>query len=123
MDIVENSQEVGIKSLDLAKECLRIASDKKAQGPIILELRGLTDITDYFVICSGTSSRQIKTIAESIVEGLTKKGVSAIHYEVDTEYSWVVLDYIDVIVHIFTEETRRYYRLEQLWGDARRIEN
>lgn len=110
------------KSLEIARECLKIASDKKAQKPVIFELKGLTDIANYFVICNGTSSRQIKSIADSITEVLTKKGVSALHYEVDTGYSWVVLDYIDVIVHIFNEDTRNYYRLEQLWGDAKKIE-
>lgn len=100
---------------------MRIASDKKAQNPVIFELRGLTDIADYFVICNGTSSRQIKTIADSIKGTLKRKGVSALHYETDTNYDWVVLDYIDVIVHIFNEDLRTYYRLEQLWGDAKTV--
>lgn len=114
-------QEGIIKSLEIAKECLKMASAKKAQKPIVLEIKGLTDIADYFVICNGMSSRQIKTIADSITKGLVKKGVTALHYEVDTGYNWVVLDYIDVIVHIFNEETRNYYRLEQLWGDAKTV--
>ena len=100
---------------------MRIATDKKAQNPVIFDLKGLTDIADYFVICNGTSSRQIKTIADSIKETLGKKGVSALHYEVDTGYNWVVLDYVDVIVHIFDEDLRTYYRLEQLWGDAKKL--
>lgn len=88
-----------------------------------MEVKGLTDITDYFVVCGGTSSRQIKTIADYIVEKFQKKGVLPLHYETDKDYTWVVLDYIDVIVHIFNEETRGYYRLEQLWGDAKIIQN
>lgn len=86
-----------------------------------MEVKGLTDITDYFVVCSGTSSRQIKTIADHIVEKLGKKDLQPLHYEIDTACTWVVLDYIDVIVHIFNPDTREYYRLEQLWGDAKRI--
>lgn len=86
-----------------------------------MEVKGLTDITDYFIICSGTSTRQIKTIADHIVEKLGEKDIIPLHYETDKDYSWVVLDYIDVIVHIFSEEKRVYYRLEQLWGDAKEV--
>lgn len=86
-----------------------------------MEVKGLTDIADYFVICSGTSKRQIQTIADYIVEKLGKKGINLLHREIDMQETWAVLDYIDVIVHIFNEETRDYYRLEQLWGDAKRI--
>lgn len=81
----------------------------------------MTDITDYFVVCSGASGRQIKTLADSIVETLKKRGISVLHYEVDTEKNWIVLDYIDVVVHIFSEDTRSYYKLEQLWGDAKKL--
>lgn len=98
-----------------------MADVKKAIGPIILEVKGLTDMTDYFVICNGTSSRQIKTIADYIVEMLGKKGTKPLHYEEDAGTTWIVLDFIDVIVHIFSQETRDYYRLEQLWGDAKII--
>ncbi len=86
-----------------------------------MEVKGLTDIADYFVICSGTSKRQIQTITDHIVEKLGKKGINLLHREIDMQETWAVLDYIDVIVHIFNEETRDYYRLEQLWGDAKRI--
>lgn len=112
---------VEIKPLEIAKQSAKLADSKKAIGPIILEVKGLTDITDYFVICSGASSRQIKTISDYIVEKLEKKGILPLHYETDKDYKWVVLDYIDVIVHIFDEETRGYYRLEQLWGDAKEV--
>lgn len=109
------------KPIDIAKQCAKLADSKKAIDPIILEVKDLTDISDYFVICSGASSRQIQTIAGHIVEKLGKKGVNPLHYEVDTADKWIVLDYFDVIVHIFNEETREYYRLEQLWGDAKKI--
>lgn len=112
-----------IKPIDIAKQCAKLADSKKAIDPIILEVKGLTDITDYFVICSGTSKRQIETIADFIVEKIGKKGVKPLHYESDSQGIWTVLDYFDVIVHIFNEETRDYYRLEQLWGDAKKIQN
>lgn len=106
----------------LAKTCATLASDKKAIRPIILEVKGLTSITDYFVICSGTSSRHLNTIADEIVNKLKKKGIKPFHFEADNEYNWAVVDLFDVIVHIFSEEKRDQYRLEHLWGDAKRIE-
>jgi ribosome-associated protein len=84
-------------------------------------VKNLTTITDYFVICSGTSSRQIKTIADEIVEKLKKKDIKPFHFEADNGYEWVVVDYVNVIVHIFSEEKRENYRLERLWGDAQQI--
>lgn len=113
--------EAAIKSLEIAKECFRVVNDKKAQDPVVLKLKGLTNITDYFVVCHGTSQRHIKTIADSIVQALTEKGVYALHYEADAGFNWIVVDYVDAIVHIFSEEKRHYYRLEQLWGDAKRV--
>jgi len=110
-----------IKGLDLAKYCYKLAIDKKAINPVILKLGNLTDITDYFVICNGESSVQIKAIADGIKKTLTKKGIKAIHRDIDEVFGWIVLDFIDVVVHIFSEENRNYYRLEQLWGDAEKI--
>ncbi len=101
--------------------CWERASDKQAQDPVILGLKGLTGIADYFVICNGTSKRQVKAIADAIKDKTKKKGVRAFRSEADQEYSWIVLDYVDVIIHIFSEEARTRYRLEQLWGDAERI--
>lgn len=95
--------------------------DKKAINPIILEVKDLTGITDYFVICSGASSRQLSAMADYLVEKLKKKGIKPFHFEADNDGSWVVLDFIDVIVHMFSEEKREHYRLEQLWGDAKQI--
>lgn len=109
------------RALDIARECARLVSDKNAINPIILQVKGLSDITDYFVIASGTSSRQMKTIADYVVEKLDKKGLKPVHFEADDGYTWLVLDFIDVILHIFTEEKREYYRLEYLWGDARKL--
>lgn len=87
----------------------------------MLDIRGLTDIADYFLVCSGTSSTQIKTIADAIKEQIKAKGESSAHYESDTGYNWIILDYIDVIVHIFSDEARNYYRLADLWGDAKKV--
>jgi ribosome-associated protein len=114
-------KEVYIKALELAKKCADLALDKKAIDPIVLEVKDLTAITDYFVICSGTSSRHIRTIADEIVDKLKKKDIKPFHFEADETYEWVVVDLINVIVHIFSEEKRGNYRLEHLWGDAKQI--
>jgi len=106
----------------LAKQCAKLASDKKAINPIILIVKDLTDVTDYFVICSGTSSTQIKAIADNIVDKMADKGLKPAHFDSDTEETWIVVDYRDVIVHIFNDDTRAHYRLEQLWGDAKMLE-
>lgn len=109
------------RTIDLAKKCVEFALDKKGINPIILEVKNLTELTDYFLICSGTSSRHIRTIAENIVEKLEEKGAKPFRFEADNDYSWVVIDIVDVIIHIFSEEKREFYRLEQLWGDAKQI--
>lgn len=86
----------------------------------VLELKGIADFTDYFVICSGESSRQVRTIAEYIEETLKKDPARLRPFGVEglVACRWVLMDYSDVIVHIFEEETRRFYRLERLWLDA-----
>jgi ribosome-associated protein len=115
-------ETLDIRPLQLAKTCRDLALDKKGEGALILDLRGLSSVTDYFVICHGTSRRHVQAIAENIHMGLKKREVSEAHAEGEAEGRWVVLDYIDAIVHIFDEEMRDIYRLEELWGDAARIE-
>lgn len=96
----------------------KLALEKKAGEVKILDLRKLTDVADYFVICSGEVDVQIKSIADNISEGLKRNGVKLWHLEGYSALNWVLLDYVTVVVHIFREETRRYYSLEKLWGDA-----
>jgi ribosome-associated protein len=84
-----------------------------------LDLRGIIGFTDYFVICSGRSDRQVKAIHDAIHEGMKNQhGVLPERVEVRAQGHWVLMDYLDVVVHVFTPETREYYRLEQLWGEA-----
>ena len=85
---------------------------------MILDIRGLTIIADYFVICSAGSERQIGAIVDALLETLDKEGVSPLHSEGIGESGWVLMDYSDVIIHIFTEAQRAYYRLEKLWSSA-----
>lgn len=94
---------------------------KKAKDTLILELKGLTIIADYFVICSGESTTQVKAVAEHVESEFLKKSLKPLSIEGLRYAHWVLLDYGDVIVHVFEDETRAYYELEKLWLDAPRI--
>jgi ribosome-associated protein len=98
------------------------AEDKKAEELVVLDLRKAAGFTDYFVICSGTNPRQIRAIADSIIETLAALGTKPAHLEGYDRSEWILIDYFDFIVHIFTPETRLFYGLERLWGSAERVE-
>jgi ribosome-associated protein len=98
--------------------CAEASLDKKAENVLILDLRELTSTTDYFVICSGSSDVHIKAIADNVVESLKSKGIRVWHKEGYESRRWVLLDFVDVVVHVFKPETREYYALERLWADA-----
>ena len=102
--------------------CLKAALEKKALNPVLLELKGKTSFTDYFLLCSGKSDRQVQAIAQGIEEALKKKGVRPLGQEGMTEGRWILMDFADVIVHIFLEHVRNFYDLEGLWIDAPRID-
>src|SRR3954447_3420456 len=110
---------------ELTQAIAGYAADKKAIDIVALDLRGIAGYTDYFLICSGGSDRQAKAIHDGIHEGMKKEhGVLPRRVEGLPEARWVLMDYLDVVVHIFVPETREHYRLEQLWGEApkRRIQ-
>jgi ribosome-associated protein len=95
------------------------AADKKAIDVVVLDLRGVIGYTDYFVICSGNTERQTKAIHDGIHQGMKNDhGLLPRRVEGVGEGRWILMDYLDVIVHVFTTEARDYYRLEQLWGEA-----
>jgi ribosome-associated protein len=103
----------------LAELVAGYASDVKAQEIVELDLRGVLGYTDYFVIASGGTDRQAKAIHDRIHEGMKKEhGLLPRRVEGASEARWILMDYFDVIVHIFTPEAREFYRLEQLWGEA-----
>jgi len=110
------------KILRLAKEAGRIAEDKKAEDITILDLRNISTLTDSFVICSVTNNRQARAIAQEIEEKLDKHGLKLDHTEGYPDSNWILMDYTDLVIHIFAKETREYYDLEHLWGDAPRVE-
>ena len=102
----------------LVEAIVRGAFSKKARDVTVLALSNLTDIADYFVICSGDSSVQLKAIGEAIEAKTKEIGEKPWHIELPNEPSWVLMDYVNVVVHIFDPKTRLYYDLERLWGDA-----
>ncbi len=103
----------------LAKKVAQLALEKKAEDIVIMDVRKLTSITDFFVICSADSSIQLKAIVDHIVEELDKKGVKAWHVEGYANLTWVLIDYVDVVVHAFLKQAREFYGLERFWGDAK----
>ncbi|BCV20492.1 ribosome silencing factor [Moorella sp. Hama-1] len=105
----------------VAQLAARAVQAKKGRDPIILDLRGITLIADYFVIASGTSTVQVQAITNQVEESLESAGVELLHREGLDAARWVLLDFGDVVVHIFLEEERRFYDLERLWGDARKV--
>ena len=104
---------------ELARDIVELAADRKALEIVQLDLRQMIGYTDYFVICTGRSERQTKAIHDGIYEGL-KSAHIRLPQRVEglPGARWILMDYLDVVVHVFTPETREYYRLEQLWGEA-----
>jgi len=111
-----------LESRDKALEAARAALDKKAKDVLVLDLKGLTTIADYFVICSGESTTQVKAVEEQIEERFSQEGIKPLGIEGLKNNVWVLMDYGDVIIHIFEAQTRTFYELEKLWIDAKRIE-
>jgi ribosome-associated protein len=103
----------------LVSEITRFAADKKAIDIVELDLRGVLGYTDYFLVCSGNTGRQAKAIQDGIAEGLKREHeLMPRRVEGSVQAGWILMDYLDVVVHIFTPETREFYRLEQLWGEV-----
>jgi ribosome-associated protein len=96
----------------------RAALDRKALDLVILDVQRLSSVTDYFLVCSGRSTTHLRSIADAIREEMKAAEVRVLHAEGAPESGWMLLDYGDVLVHVFLEETRVYYALERLWGDA-----
>lgn len=102
----------------LTRRAALFASDKQALDILVLDLRKVTDFTDYFVICSGAVDVHVKAIYEHIEEELRKLGYKPTHIEGEENLRWVLMDYVDFIVHVFQADVRGYYSIERLWGDA-----
>jgi ribosome-associated protein len=111
--------EPQLNGAEMAAAIAGYAADKKAIELVELDLRGILGYADYFVICSGNTDRQAKAIHDAIHEGMKKQhGILPRRVEGLPQGNWILMDYLDVVVHVFTPETRAFYRLEQLWGEA-----
>ncbi len=104
------------------RRAAELALERKAHDVLVLDLRGISSATDYFLIAEGTSDVQVKAIAEHVVDELKKNKVRPEHVEGLTGGRWVLLDYVDFVVHVFHPQARSFYQLERLWGDAPRWE-
>jgi ribosome-associated protein len=105
------------------REAVAAAEDRKAVDLRVLHVEKVSDFTDFFLICSGTSERQVQAIADAVQERMREEQVRPLHVEGYSRGQWVLLDYGDFVVHIFQEEPRRFYSLERLWGDAPDVTN
>jgi len=105
--------------LALARAAGKLALSKKGFDVKILKLKKISSVCDYFVICSGSVDVHVKAIADAVEDGLRSQGVRPWHREGEVGANWMLLDYFDVVVHVFHEEGRHFYALEKLWGDAR----
>jgi len=106
---------------DSVQHAVQAARDKKAIDIQVLDLRALDSFTDYFVICSGQNVRQVQAIADAVEDSLRKAQVKPAHVEGFARAEWVLLDYFDFVVHVFSSQRREFYALERLWGSAERV--
>jgi ribosome-associated protein len=116
----DSKEQLMSKSTDQLTEAIEAALDKKAQDMAWLDLSGVCSFTDHFLVCTGTSTRHNQTIADGVEERLKKQGVRPLHIEGYGEGEWILLDYVDFVVHIFSARAREFYDLERLWRAGKR---
>ena len=109
-------------SLETAKMAVKALDSKKALDIKVIEIQDISAIADYFVIATGTSSTHVKALADEVEAQLDEAGISVSHVEGYRSNSWILLDYVDVVVHVFSDEAREYYDLERLWQDGEIID-
>lgn len=110
-----------MKTIDKARLCLDIIQERKAIDPILMEVGRLTSFTDYFLVASGASTRQVQAISQHLARRLREEGFRPFGIEGEQEGHWVLMDYGDVVIHIFYEPVREFYDLEGLWTEAPRV--
>jgi ribosome-associated protein len=118
----EKQHAVVLELPPVVERAAELASDRKAVDMLVMDLRGLSNATDHFVIMTGTSDQHVRSIAEHVIEELKKEGQRPSHVEGLRTGRWVLIDYIDFIVHVFHPAAREFYQLERLWGDAPTLE-
>lgn len=109
-------------SLETAKMAVKVLDSKKGLNIKLIKIQDVSSIADYFVIATGTSSTHVKALADEVEEQLDEAGISVSHIEGYRSNSWILLDYVDVVVHVFSDEARQYYDLERLWQDGEQID-
>ncbi len=108
-------------SVDLAREVAEIASDRMATNVTVMDISALSPIADVFVVCSADNVRLLNALSEAVVEGLRERNVRPRRTEGTAETGWILLDYGDIVVHLFTDEQRAFYRLEDVWSEAQKL--
>jgi ribosome-associated protein len=111
-----------LETEDAVMIAARAAADKKATDPVVLDLREIASFTEYFLICTGASTRQVQAVSNAVEEALLQSAKRPLHIEGYSSAEWILLDYGDFIVHVFGPASRRFYDLERLWRDAPRVE-
>lgn len=107
---------------EVLERATSLAADRKAQDMLVLDLRGISNATDFFFVATGTSDQHVRSIAEHVIDELKKEGHRPSHVEGLRSGRWVLIDYIDFVVHVFHPAAREFYQLERLWGDAPTLE-
>jgi len=108
-----------MEGYELAKRVVQLAQEKKGMDITIVDLKGITSSFDYFVVITGSVDQHVKALADHIRRELSREGVKPIGYEGESNSKWILLDFVDVVVHVFDPETREYYKLETIWKDAK----
>jgi ribosome-associated protein len=111
-----------LPATEIVSATARLLHENKAEDVLALDLRELAAVADYFVIASGSSEQHVRALARAVERGLVEAGAQAWQKEGETGRRWILLDYVDVVIHIFHRETRDFYRLEKLWADAKPVE-
>ena len=111
-------QEFAANPLELARAAAEAAADKKARDIVLIDMRELVAYTDYMIVCTGSTPRQTKAISDEIRKQLKEQGVPPRKIEGEREAEWILMDYLDIVVHVFTPQAREFYRLDRLWGEA-----
>jgi ribosome-associated protein len=114
----EHDPAVRLELTPILERATALAADRKAADMLVMDLRGISNATDYFLVVSGTSDMHVRAIAEHIIEELKREGVRPSHVEGLRTGRWVLIDYIDFVIHVFHPAARDFYQLERLWGDA-----
>lgn len=108
-----------LNTLDLARDIVRALEDKKGEDIVLLDLKGIVSFTEYFILCTGTSARMLEALADSLIESIRKQHKRKGRTEGEARDGWLVVDYGEIVVHLFSPDQREYYQLEELWDKGK----